>query len=169
MDKTFDDKYAIATSYRYPNLTYDVYFYKINENLEHDTVYPGSYTYDSLCTNLPIQSGVIDLAGCDIITGLEEIPWLEDYNKRENTIVITAYPNPAKDGSITLRYTNTGNYEDMELKCFDVFGKVVHEETVYQHQGETKLYVANWSVWIYVGIVYSNCIVVGNCKFIIGK
>ncbi|MCD4698168.1 MAG: hypothetical protein K8S16_18235, partial [Bacteroidales bacterium] len=92
--KTFDGKYVIATSSLDNNLNRDIYFYKINEDLEHDTVYSGSYTYDSLCTNLPIQSGVIDLAGCDIITGLEEIPSLEDYNNRKNTI-LKVYPNPA--------------------------------------------------------------------------
>ncbi|MBE9492319.1 MAG: hypothetical protein IMY70_05490 [Bacteroidetes bacterium] len=165
--KTFDDKYAIATSYRYPNLTYDVYFYKINENLEHDTVYPGSYTYDSLCTNLPIQSGVIDLAGCDIITGLEEIPSLEDYNNNKNTIVISAYPNPANKGTITLEFKNTEYFEDMELRCFDVFGEEVHEERVYPYQGESVVYVNGWGKGIYVGVVYSDGLPVGSCKFII--
>jgi hypothetical protein len=94
--KTFDDKYIIACSYLYPNLSYDVFLYKVNDSLEQDTVYPGNYTYDSLCP-YPIQSGVIDLTGCGVITGIDDIPWLEDYNKRKDNLEILAYPNPAND------------------------------------------------------------------------
>lgn len=180
--KTFDDKYAIATSYRYPNLTYDVYFYKINENLEHDTLYPGSYTYDSLCTNLPIQSGTIDLAGCDIVTRLEEIPWLEDYVNRKNTIVITAYPNPVPKAfgrKITFEFKNTkylpssppsvppGGGKYPSLIIYDLFGEKVHEERIYQNQGESILDISNWPTGIYLAVVYFKNIVAGHCKFIV--
>jgi hypothetical protein len=94
--KTYDNKYAIACSYQYPNLSYDVYFYKVNDSLEQDTVYPGSYSYDSLCPN-QIQSGVIDLTGCAVITDIKDIPWLDDYNKSKDDLEIIAYPNPAID------------------------------------------------------------------------
>jgi hypothetical protein len=118
--KTYDDKYAIACSYRYPNLTYDVYFYKINENLEQDTAYPGNYTYDSLCSFLPIQSGVIDLAGCDVITGFDEIPTLAAYNAYS----IKAYPNPAKD-FVTFEINKLPNDQVPELQVFDMHGHEV--------------------------------------------
>ena len=96
MTKSFDNKYAIATSMLSGISDKDIYFYKINENLEHDTIYPGIYTYDSLCNELPIQSGVIDLAGCNVITSIEDIPTLEDYNNRNNEVFISAFPNPSK-------------------------------------------------------------------------
>jgi hypothetical protein len=96
MIKTFDNKYAIACSYQYPNLSYDVYFYKVNDSLEQDTVYTGNFTYDSLCP-YPIQSGVIDLTGCTVITDIKDIPWEEDYGKSKDDLEIMAYPNPAID------------------------------------------------------------------------
>jgi len=167
LTKTFDNKYTIATSILYSDLTWDIYLYKVNENLEHDTVYPGNYTYDSLCDNLPIQSGTIDLAGCDIITSLEEIPWLEDYNKQENTIKVLAYPNPVKEGEVTLSFTKTEDFENMELKCFNVFGELVHEEKVYQNQSESKVNIQKWQSGIYVTLIYSNGQVVGRCKFVV--
>ncbi len=89
--KTFDNKYAIACSYQYPNLSYDVYFYKVNDSLEQDTVYPGNYTYDSLCP-YQIQSGVIDLTGCTVITDIKDIPWKEDYNKSKDDLEIFVFP-----------------------------------------------------------------------------
>lgn len=163
--KTFDGKYVIATSSLDNNLNRDIYFYKINENLEHDTVYPGNYTYDSLCTNLPIQSGVIDLTGCDIITGLEEIPALEDYNNSKNTVIIRAYPNPVNKGEVTFEFKNTEHHRNMELRCFNVFGELVYKERVYKYQGENRVDVSGWGNGMYVGVVYSNGIVVGNMKF----
>jgi hypothetical protein len=165
--KSFDNKFAIACAFKYPDLERDIFFYKLNQNLEQDSVYLGYYNYDSLCTDLPIQSGVIDLEGCDIVTSLEEIPTLEEYNKRKNTILITAYPNPTSDGSITFSFQNTEYFKDMELKCFDVFGKVVHSEKVYQFQGESILNIQTWQPEMYFTIVYSNGKPVGKCKFVV--
>ncbi len=47
--KTFDNKFIIGCDWEEGNGNMDIYLYKINENLEQDTVYPGNYTYDSLC------------------------------------------------------------------------------------------------------------------------
>ena len=55
----------------------------------------------------------------------------------------------------------------MELKCFDVFGKEVHSEKVYQHQGESILDIQNWETGIYFAIVYSDGKAVGECKFVV--
>ncbi len=167
MTKTFDNKYTIATSYLYPDLTWDIYFYKINDSLEHDTVYPGNYTYDSLCTELPIQSSVIDISGCDVITSMEEIPTLEEFNNRKNSIVINAFPNPTSDGSVTLSFQNTEYFQNMELKCFDVFGKEVHTEKVYRHQGESEIDISQWMKGVYFVIVYSESKPIGECKFVV--
>ena len=182
ISKTFDGKYAIATSTLYDNLTWDIVFYKINENLEQDTVYPGIYNYDSLCPDLPIQSGVIDLTGCDIITGLEEIPSLEDYNNRKNTIVITAYPNPTTDGEIRFVYGNTEFLEpdlpyfdrlsmakgrQPHLAIFNIVGEKVYEEGVYRYQEESTINVQSWETGMYFAVVYSNGKPVGKCKFVI--
>jgi hypothetical protein len=165
--KTYDNKYIIAAILLNSNSNLDIYLYKVNQNLEHDTIYPGNYNYDSLCPNLPIQSGVINLLGCDLLTGIDEIPSLEEFNKQKNQITISAFPNPAIDGSITLGFTNTKSFSDMELKCFDVFGKQVHSEKVYQNQGECKLNVSDWNKGVYVAIIYSNGITLGWCKFVV--
>lgn len=174
--KTFDGKYAIATSTLYDNLTWDIVFYKINENLEHDTIYPGIYNYDSLCPDLPIQSGVIDLTGCDVITSLDEIPSLEDYNKLKNTIEITAYPNPVTEGEVRFEYKNLGFSEPilppcpqggMFLTIFNTVGDKVHEAGVYSYQEESTVNVQNWGKGMYFAVVYSNGKPIGKCKFVV--
>jgi hypothetical protein len=165
--KTKNNKYTIAASILNSDLTWDIYLYKVNKNLEHDSIYPGNFNYDSLCPDLPIQSNVIDLLGCDLLTGIDEIPSLEEFNKQKNQITISAFPNPATDGSFTLAFTNTQSFSDMELKCFDVFGKQIHSERIYQNQGESKLDVHTWNSGVYVAIVYSKGVPVGQCKFVV--
>ena len=165
--KTFDNKYLVSTSYWYPDLSFDIYLYKINENLEQDTIYPGNYTYDSLCTELPIQSGVINLTGCDIVTDIKEIPTLEEFNNRKNKVIISVFPNPTSNGTVTLNFENSEIFQNIELKCFDVFRKEVHKVNIYQHQGQSELDISNSAVGVYFVIVYSDSKPVGEFKFVI--
>jgi hypothetical protein len=164
--KTYSNKYAIACNYKLPNALYDILLYKINKNLEHDTLYPGNYTYDSLCRHT-IESGIIDLAGCDVITSIGEIPTLEEYNKGLQSIPIKASPNPSSTGEIMLEMENTGLYTNMQLEVFDVFGKQIHHEKVYPHQGATRLDVSNWPGGMYVVTIYTNGQVRGKCKVVV--
>jgi hypothetical protein len=165
--KTFDKKFILNTDYQLPNqTTCDIYLYKINENLEQDTVYPGNYTYDSLCKH-PIQSGIIDLGGCDVITGIGEIPTLEDYNQKLQTIPVTASPNPTNTGEILLEFENTSLFDNLELKVFDVFGKQVHTGKILPHQGAARLNVSNWARGMYVATVFSNGQIKGKCKVVV--
>jgi hypothetical protein len=163
--KTFDNKYVIASSYLYPDLSYDVYLYKVNNSLEQDTVYPGNFTYDSLCP-YPIQSGVIDLTGCGIITGISDIPWLEEYNKSKDKLEILAYPNPANDGQITIEFKNTQFRQNMELKCYNVYGVLMCRQQLEQSQSETTLNIVNWPAGIYLINLFESQKLMASGKFV---
>ncbi len=39
---------------------------------------------------------------------------------------------------------NTGLYSNMQLKVFDVYGKQIHSEKVYRHQGAARINVSQW-------------------------
>jgi len=164
--KTFDNKFVIGTGYYEGKTDWDIYMYKINEDLEHDTIYPGNYTYDSLCP-YQIQSGEIDISNCLIVTDVKESPTPKEYYKSLNNIPVKAYPNPAKEGTINFEFQNTEHNRDMELRCFDVFGKQVHVEKIYQFQGVSKVNIDNWKTGMYVALVYSNSKVVGQTKFVV--
>ncbi len=165
--KTFDKKYVLDATYQLPNqTTSDIYLYKINENLEQDTVYQGNYTYDSLCGHT-IESGVIDLGGCDVITGIGEIPTLEAYNQKLQTIPVTASPNPTNTGEILLEFENTDLFDNLELKVFDVFGNVVHTGKILHHQGAARIDSSQWSAGVYVAVVFSNGQIKGRCKVVV--
>jgi len=165
--KTFDKKYVLDANYQLPNqTTSDIYLYKINENLEQDTIYPGNYTYDSLCGH-SIESGVIDLGGCDVITGIGEIPTLEQYNQKQQTIPVTASPNPTNTGEILLEFENTGLFDNLELKVFDVFCNVVYTGKILPHQGAERLNVSSWATGVYVAVVFSYGQIKGKCKVVV--
>jgi len=163
--KTYDDKYIIGCTYRIGSND-DIYLYKINDSLQHDTIYPGVYTYDSLCP-YQIQSGIVDISNCLLVTDVGATPTPKEYYLSLNTIPIKAFPNPSNTGSITLQYSNTEHHSEMELKCFNVFGKEVHKEKIYQHQGESRLNVHVWQKGIYLAIVYSDGRPVGRVKFVV--
>jgi len=167
LEKSFDKKYILTTNYKLPSQTKpDIYLYKINENLEHDTLYPGNYTYDSLCPYV-IKSGVIDLAGCGVITSIGEIPTLEEYRENSEKIKITAIPNPSSTGEVLLKFENTGSFTNMKLRVYDAFGREIHSEPVYPHQGASRLDVGHWPPGLYLVVVYSTGGAVGRCKVVV--
>jgi hypothetical protein len=48
-----------------------------------------------------------------------------------------------------------------------VFGKQVHQEKIYQHQGACKVNVNDWNSGMYVALVYAEGKVVGQTKFVV--
>jgi len=166
MVKTFDNKYTIGCSWDEGNGINDIYLYKINENLEQDTIYPGNYTYDSLCP-YQIESGEINISNCLIVTDVKETPTPGEYFASLKTIPIKAYPNPVNGNEVTFELQNTELHKNMKLKCFDIFGKLVHSEKIFQFQGEAKINIRNWRKGIYVALIYSSNKVVGQTKFVV--
>jgi len=163
---TSTSKILSISVYEEPS-NWDIQLSKLNLNLEYDTAYPGNYIYDSLCTEPgQPQTGFIYLDDCDIITNID-IPSPQEYFSSLNTIPIKAYPNPVNGNQITFQYLNTKHNQSMELRCFNVFGEMVHKEKVYQYQGESKVNVGDWNSGMYIAIIYSYNKVVGQTKFVV--
>ncbi len=64
------------------------------------------------------------------------------------------------------KYTIATAYWYPDLS-YDVYGKQVHSERVYQYQGESEIGIHNWQKGIYFVIVYSKNKIPGNAKFTI--
>jgi len=162
--KTNDNKFLSNPTFKQSG-NWDIVLSKLNFNLEYDTAYPGTYTYDNLCTTpgLP-QSGFIFLDDCDIITGID-IPSPEEYYASIQTIVVTAYPNPAET-EITLAFQNTEHHHNMLLECYNLLGRRVHSEKVYKGQQKTKLSVEQWQSGLYIAVVKIEGRVAGQVRFV---
>jgi type IX secretion system substrate protein len=163
--KTFDDKYVIGVGYHSNPEDQDFMLYKINENLEQDTVYTGTFTYDSLCSS-GIESGTIDISDCLVVVGTRDIPTPKDYYASLASIPINAYPNPAI-GSITFSLGNTENHCNIILYCYDTFGREVNKQQIYPMQTQASVDIAKWNSGMYVAMVTANGSTVGQCRFVV--
>jgi hypothetical protein len=112
--KTSDGKIIVSGSYVVDG-NWDIYLWKMNADLEDDTLYTQPLTYDSLCPH-EIQSDTVDL-DCGIFVNIDEIPTKEEY---ESTIKIS--PNPAYDW-ITLTLPDVVANGKVELVVYDMFGR----------------------------------------------
>lgn len=130
--KTFDDKF-ITVGNDAPNGNFNIVAFKVNSNLEYDSIYTQPFTYDSLCPH-PIASDTID-PNCDnVIVSVDE-PF-----KKPETTQLKVYPNPT-DNIITIELpkyllvSNTsGNipvttvyhqWASATLQAIDLQGKIV--------------------------------------------
>ena len=163
--KTYDNNYVIATSIEETKGDKDIYVYKIDENLNDVPFDPTPHTYDSLCPG-GIQSGTIDLTSCFVWTNIRDAPSPKEYYESIRKIPVKAYPNPATQGTITFEYKNTEHHRNIELRCFDIYGEEIHKEKVYRYQGESVVDIGSWRKGMYVAVVYSNGLPVGQCKFV---
>jgi hypothetical protein len=165
--KTFDDKYMVAMNLYEADMYHtDIVLYKLNANLEQDTLYTQNFIYDSLCPD-PIVSGDIDMTNCTVIqVGIDETPTPEGYFASLETIPITAYPNPA-GRILMLEYKNTELHQDLHLVCYSALGQKVMEEIILFGQQASKVDVSNWNSGVYLAVVTSGGKIVGKEKFVV--
>lgn len=112
--KTFDSKIVVIGHF-YVNTSLDIYMWKMNENLEDDTIYTQPLVYDRLCPN-EIKSDTV-LLDCGLFVNIDEIPTQEEY---ESTIKIT--PNPASEW-VVLTLPDILAEGQVELVVYDIFGR----------------------------------------------
>jgi len=167
LDSSLNGKFLNTATYQI-NSGSDIALSKILSSLENDTLDPGTYTYDSLCTvpGLP-QSGFISLDDCDLFVDIDEIPNAKQYQEKIRWIPIKAFPNPVKDGKLILEFENTEHHQNMVLSCCDNFGRQIHSQKIYKGQQDTDLDVSGWSPGIYIAVVYSNGGARGKVKFVV--
>jgi hypothetical protein len=164
--KTFDNKYVITCTVNENDMNHtDIYIYKINANLEQDTLYTQPFVYDSLCPG-SIISGDIDMTNCLLQVGTQEIRSPEDYFASLETIPITAYPNPA-GRTLILEYNNTELHQDLHLVCYSALGQKVMEEIILPGQQASKINVSNWNGGVYFAVVISEGKIVGKVQFVV--
>jgi hypothetical protein len=120
--KSFDNKILVVGTY-FVDGNWDIYLWKMNQDLEDDTIYTQAMTYDSLCP-YQITSDTADL-DCGLFVNIDEIPTKEEY---ESTIKIS--PNPARDW-IVLTFPDNIRDGNVELVVYNLFGReVIRKEVV---------------------------------------
>ncbi len=113
---TEDGKMLVCGNYVVDN-NWDIYLWKMNVDMEDDTLYTQPLTYDSLCP-YEIQSDTVDL-DCGVFVNINELPTKEEY---ESAIKIS--PNPSHDW-ITLTLPDVAAKGAVEMVVYDIYGREV--------------------------------------------
>jgi hypothetical protein len=171
--KTFDNKF-VNIALRHIGPTYQILAFKVNSNLEYDTLYSHPFVYDSLCP-YAIASDTIDL-DCGLIVNVEE-PF---ENQRSQQLKI--FPNPAGD-KITvslpkylLKNTKTGGpasgtvfyqWKSTTLEIYGLSGKMMYSKEILFAEKELEIDVSQWVTGMYAARLMYNGQTVSNAKIII--
>ncbi|MFH1297528.1 MAG: T9SS type A sorting domain-containing protein, partial [Bacteroidota bacterium] len=134
-----------------------IYFYKLNSDLEFDSIYTMPRTYDSLCP-YPIVSDTVD-PDCGLIVSVK------DPEKYPELYRLTIYPNPATH-NVTVevpeflqKQTGPAGFQattvyhqwgSATLEIFDLFGRMVMEQLVLQADRTVEMDVSGWKRGMYV-------------------
>ena len=157
--KTFDNKILVSGSYADNN--WDIYLFKLNEDMEDDTLYSQTFTYDSLCP-YQVTSDTIDL-NCNLFVDIEEIPLRNEVEK-----TFKVWPNPA---SVKLEL-EIGSWQPDEkkiLQIYDIFGRKVKEIKISKGQQQINVDVSNWHNGLYIAVLKDDKNLIAKQKFMVLK
>ncbi len=158
--KTFDSKYLALGIYAIGG-NWDIYLWKLNQDLQDDTLSTQTLTYDSLCP-YPIVNDTLAL-DCGLFVDIKEIPTQEQY---ESTIRIS--PNPAKDW-IVLNLPE-GNYSTpVELSIYNLFGQEVKTQLTRAQDRNISLNISDLSPGLYIAVIKSHGNKLMKGKFIVER
>jgi hypothetical protein len=158
--RTFDNKIIVSGHY-VVNVTWDIYMWKLNSDLEIDTFYTQPLTYDSLCPH-QILSDTVDL-DCSLFVNIDEIPTKEEY---ESTLKIS--PNPAKDW-IALSLPDNVCSGDIEIAVYNIFGQEIMKSSVVPQNRVFSLNVSSLSSGLYLAVCQDAKRKVFKGKFIVAR
>jgi len=168
MTKTHYNKFLVCSRMYEPGSTSktDILLIKLNAELEYDTLYPGTYTYDSLCP-YPIPSDTLYIDNCMVIVDMDEVPVPEEYYSKLKSIPVVPYPNPAQ-GKSTCALENTQHHKNSTVQCYNIFGSLIDEQQIIPGQLEAECAVSKWDSGMYVVVVRSDGKVLGESRFVVG-
>jgi hypothetical protein len=156
---TFDKKIATAED---DNML--LYFYKLNQNFDFDSIYTHQYIYDSLCPH-QIVSDTID-PNCDLIVSVDNTKTFLQASK------LKVYPNPATNQTyvefpkvLVVRNGQGKNQGTIEyyqwkstiLEVYNLEGKIVFEKEISKVQQRIEIDISNWERGLYYfRLIYDN-------------
>ena len=157
---THDNKLLYFTNIHDGNDNFDTYLFKLNTELESDTIYTQHFSYDSLCPYHIISDTIVQ-NDCGLIVGNKEI--MQESKYYINQLFI--YPNPTKK-KFTLKSKNL-ELSRATLKIFDLYGQKI--ETIKLHNGisEVEVNVKGWKKGLYLIRMQSKSGVVTNGKVMV--
>ncbi len=164
--KTFDNKFVSVARVN----DKWIYLYKLNSNLDYDSIYTHQFTYDSLCPG-GVTSDTIN-PDCGLIVGMDE-PQIESESSR-----LKIYPNPASE-SLTIEFpkylkqtekksgiTSSSIYyqwKSTTLEVYDLNGIHLYSKEIPKDLKRLQIDVSGWKHRMYYfRLVYNKQNVAGE-------
>jgi hypothetical protein len=170
--KTFDNKFVSISK----ESSIWIYLYKLNSDLEFDSIYTQQFTYDSLCPGGVISDTINP--DCDLIVSTD------DSNVESELSKLQVYPNPAS-GNLTIGLpeylkiidkkagmtTSTVYYQWQytKLEIYDLFGKLMFSKKIPKQVKSLDLNVSEWNEGLYIARLEFNNESLCLVKFIISR
>lgn len=154
---TPDNKYvAVAFKSIYPDEDiWSSHLWKLQSNLEYDTLYTMPRVYDSLCP-YPIISDTIPLDTTTVIN-LEHI-W-------ESLTIMSVYPNPARN---KLRIAiNIVKWQQRQLIATNLNGQEIYNETIAPGRANHEVDISTWPPGIYVFSIFEEGVLLQTEKVVV--
>jgi len=164
--RTFNNKFISVA----PVNDFWIYLYKLNSNLDYDSIYTHPYTYDSLCPGGVISDTINP--DCDLIVSIDEPKVDSELSKMK------VFPNPASK-SLTVEFpkylkqtekksgiTSSSIYyqwKSTTLEIYDLSGKQVFSKEIPKDQQRLEMDVSGWNLGMhYFRLIYHNQTVAGE-------
>jgi hypothetical protein len=138
-----NNKILVAGSYVVDN-NWDIYLWKMNSDLEDDTLYTQPITYDSLCPH-EILSETVDL-DCSLFVNIDEIP-----TKEEDESTIKIAPNPAREW-VALTLPDNVSSGAIDVIIYNIYGQEVRKINVTQQNRSFSLNISSLSSGFYLAV-----------------
>jgi hypothetical protein len=164
---TFDNKLLLGGELKMNNGYYNACAFKLNSNLDFDSIYNQPFTYDSLCPH-PIISDTTNLDNCSLVTSV-----FNPSNDYEDT-KLKVYPNPTS-GNLNFifpkyllqKYSTQGiniskieyQWESTILEAFSSEGTKVFNKTIKKEDEKLAMDISSWPK----GIYYFRLMFKNNC------
>ncbi|MCF8228443.1 MAG: T9SS type A sorting domain-containing protein [Bacteroidales bacterium] len=170
---TYDNKILVLCGFAPNGPNWDIYLYKLNQDLQDDTLYNVQLNYDTLCPD-SIVSDTLTI-DCGIWVDMEE-----PFTTAEGSH-LKIYPNPASNKikvelpEYTVSKQQTGNFEVSkvhyglqeagELIIYDIYGRKV--KSLYLSTNQTEIDISHWKSGIYLIELRSGGKVLDKGKFVV--
>ncbi len=138
--KMLDNKFLIPCQYPigYTTSISDIVAIKLNANLEYDSIYSQSFTYDSLCP-YPIVSDTV-ICNCEPFVSVKEAKEVQQN--------LTITPNPATEW-FTVGFPQAWQQAGT-LRAYDMLGRVQYETLMPSGQKKIKINCEGWKAGLYL-------------------
>lgn len=156
---TYDNKILAVGNFNGSDKNNDIYLWKLNHNLEDDSLYNQPLVYDSLCPH-PIVSDTID-CNCTVVNMDEYI-----ITKEPPYDLLKIYPNPAKNKIIVGNWY-MAEHAGCTIRIHNLTGRLVLQQPLLNKSRQTEVNISQIKPGVYMVSLWHKSSLIGREKLMV--